>query len=137
MSVAGPSHRCLTLSFILIPSLILLLSYFYAQFPHAPQGYSVHPSLASLGPGTKAQDIYPEDYYPGGAYVTLPFGKVCPHPHPYYYRFPINPITAPGTLLVVRSRNWQEGSQLSLGDLFVCSNLRIRSFSFTAYPSLH
>ncbi|KAI0254868.1 alpha/beta-hydrolase [Lactifluus subvellereus] len=75
MSVTGPNH-CLTLSFILIPSLILLLSYFYAQFPHAPQCYSVHPSLASLGPETKAQDIYPENYYPGGAYVSLPFGKV-------------------------------------------------------------
>ncbi|KAI0303924.1 alpha/beta-hydrolase [Russula brevipes] len=72
--VASP-HQCLAPSFLLISSLILL-SYFFAQFPHAPQGYSVHPSLASLGPETKAKDIYPEDYYAGGAYVSLPFGNV-------------------------------------------------------------
>jgi len=69
------SYQCLTTSLILISSLILL-SYFFAQFPHAPKRYSVHPSLASLGPETKAKDIYPEDYYSGGAYVSLPFGNV-------------------------------------------------------------
>ena len=73
------SYRCLTSSFLLISSLILL-SYFFAQFPHAPQRYSVHSSLASLGPETKAKDIYPEDYYSGGAYVALPFGNVRPRP---------------------------------------------------------
>ncbi|KAI9513236.1 Alpha/Beta hydrolase protein [Russula earlei] len=74
MFITTPYH-CLTSSFLLIFSLISL-SYFFAQFPHAPQGYSVQPSLASLGPETKANDIYPEDYYSGGAYVTLPFGNV-------------------------------------------------------------
>ncbi|KAH9977620.1 alpha/beta-hydrolase [Lactifluus volemus] len=59
MPISSP-HHCLTLSFVVIPSLILLLSYFYAQFPNAPQ----------------PQDVYPEDYYPGGAYVSLPFGRV-------------------------------------------------------------
>ena len=74
------SYHCLTSSLLLISSLILL-SYFFAQFPHAPQGYSVHPSLSSLGPETKAKDVYPEDYYSGGAYVSLPFGNVrlCPY----------------------------------------------------------
>ena len=74
MPVAS-SYHCLTSSLLLISSLILL-SYFFAQFPGAPQGYSVHPSLASLGPETKAKDVYPEDYYTGGAYVSLPFGNV-------------------------------------------------------------
>lgn len=74
MPVAS-SYHCLTSSLLLISSLILL-SYFFAQFPHAPQGYSVHPSLASLGPETKAKDVYPENYYSGGAYVSLPFGNV-------------------------------------------------------------
>ncbi len=77
MAVAS-SYHCLT-SLLLISSLILL-SYFFAQFPHAPQGYSVLPSLASLGPETKAKDVYPEDYYSGGAYVSLPFGNVSPYP---------------------------------------------------------
>ncbi|KAH9002272.1 Alpha/Beta hydrolase protein [Lactarius hatsudake] len=74
MPPASP-YQCLTLSFLLITSLVIL-SYFFAQFPHAPQGYSVYPSLSSLGPETKAKDIYPEEYYPGGAYVSLPFGNV-------------------------------------------------------------
>lgn len=74
MPVAS-SYHCLTSSLLFISSLILL-SYFFSQFPHAPQGYSVHPSLASLGPETKAKDVYPEDYYSGGAYVSLPFGNV-------------------------------------------------------------
>jgi hypothetical protein len=74
------SYHCLTSS-LLISSLILL-SYFFAQFPHAPQGYCVHPSLASLGPETKAKDVYPENYYSGGAYVSLPFGNVRLYPYP-------------------------------------------------------
>jgi len=74
------SYHCLTSSLLLVSSLILL-SYFFAQFPHAPQGYSVHPSLASLGPETKTKDVYPEDYYPGGAYVSLPFGNVRLYPY--------------------------------------------------------
>jgi pimeloyl-ACP methyl ester carboxylesterase len=69
------SYQCLASSLLLIPSLILL-SYIFAQFPHAPQRYSVLPSLASLGPETKTKDIYPDDYYPGGSYVSLPFGNV-------------------------------------------------------------
>jgi hypothetical protein len=84
--VASP-YQCLAPSFLLISSLILL-SYFFAQFPHAPQGYSVHPSLASLGPETKAKDIYPEDYYAGGAYVSLPFGNVRPLPHRTAFLYP-------------------------------------------------
>lgn len=74
MPVAS-SYHCLASSLFLVSSLILL-SYFFAQFPHSPQGYSVHPSLASLGPETKTKDVYPEDYYSGGAYVSLPFGNV-------------------------------------------------------------
>ncbi|SRR6266404_2656880 len=77
MPLTNP-YQCISLSFFLITSLVLL-SYFLSQFPHAPQGYSVHPSLASLGPETKAMDIYPEEYYPGGAYVSLPFGNVRVH----------------------------------------------------------
>src|SRR6266403_382334 len=87
MAVAS-SYHCLT-SLLLISSLILL-SYFFAQFPHAPPGYSVLPSLASLGPETKAKDVYPEDYYSGGAYVSLPFGNVRPYCFLslFQYRYP-------------------------------------------------
>jgi hypothetical protein len=94
------SYHCLTSSLLLISSFILL-SYFFAQFPHAPQGYSVHPSLASLGPETKAQDVYPEDYYSGGAYVSLPFGNVRSIPIVSYRRSNANtPVVA-----IVRPRS--------------------------------
>ena len=87
-------YQCITLSFLLITSLVIL-SYFFAQFPLAPQGYNVYPSLASLGPETKAKDIYPAEYYPGGAYVSLPFGKVgvhfATHHFPAFLTVPIFP----------------------------------------------
>lgn len=94
MPVAS-SYHCLTSSLLLVSSLIIL-SYFFAQFPHAPQGYSVHPSLASLGPETKAKDVYPEDYYSGGAYVSLPFGNVRLSPIVSYCRSNTNnPVIRP------------------------------------------
>ena len=86
------TYQCLTLSFLLITSLVIL-SYFFSQFPLAPQGYGVYPSLASLGPETKAKDIYPAEYYPGGAYVPLPFGNVSLESHRSQpSHFPDSPI---------------------------------------------
>jgi hypothetical protein len=118
MPVTTP-YQCLTTSLLLISSLILL-SYFFAQFPHAPQGYSVHPSLASLGPETKAKDVYPENYYPGGAYVPLPFGNVRLYPY-LSHRLPIIPswLCVPGPLLVIRPRVWQEGNKSHSRDLSI------------------
>jgi hypothetical protein len=98
-------YQCLTLSFLLITSLIIL-SYFFAQFPLAPQGYCVYPSLSSLGPETKAKDIYPAEYYPGGAYVSLPFGNVGVHftisPLSRFPNSPHSPNSVLGPLLVIR-----------------------------------
>ena len=104
MPPASP-YQCLTLSFLLITSLIIL-SYFFSQFPHAPQGYSVYPSLSSLGPETKAKDIYPAEYYPGGAYVSLPFGNVSEdlttHNLPTFLTSPSFQLCVVGPLLVIR-----------------------------------
>jgi hypothetical protein len=103
MPPASP-YQGLTLSFLLITSLVIL-SYFFSQFPLAPQGYSVYPSLASLGPETKAKDIYPEEYYPGGAYVSLPFGNVSLHPPLATFPLsnsPSSQLCVPGPLLVIR-----------------------------------
>ena len=47
------------------------------------------PILASLGSETKAKEVYPEDYYAGGAYLSLPFGNVRPFPYPYLTAFSI------------------------------------------------
>jgi hypothetical protein len=139
MAVAS-SYHCLTSSFLLVSSLILL-SYFFAQFPHAPQGYSVHPSLASLGPETKTKDVYPEDYYSGGAYVSLPFGNVrLPLLFPTVVPIPILlswQLCVPGPLLVIWPRIWKEGSESPFPDISILLNNRTRLSSFTAYLSLH
>ncbi|KAA1466620.1 alpha/beta-hydrolase [Dentipellis sp. KUC8613] len=74
MPVSAPFH-CLTLSLLVFPPLFLA-AYFIAQFPHAPEVTAIHASLASLPKHCKSWDIYPEDFYPGGAYVSLPFGRV-------------------------------------------------------------
>ncbi|TFY71975.1 hypothetical protein EVG20_g1011 [Dentipellis fragilis] len=74
MPVSTPFH-CLTLSLLVFPPLFLA-AYFIAQFPHSPEVIAIHASLASLPKDCKSWDIYPEDFYPGGAYVSLPFGRV-------------------------------------------------------------
>jgi hypothetical protein len=124
MPVAS-SYHCLASSLLVISSLILL-SYFFAQFPHAPQGYSVHPSLASLGPETKTKDVYPEDYYSGGAYVSLPFGNVrlsLLFPAAVRILIPLSwQLRVPGPLLVIWPRIWKEGSESPFPDISILLN---------------
>ncbi|KAF8998866.1 Alpha/Beta hydrolase protein [Cyathus striatus] len=61
-------------------SLLLLLLpplYFLSAFPTAPPTMLLlHPSLASLPSTAKTWEIYPEDFYDGGGYVTFPWGRV-------------------------------------------------------------
>ena len=73
--VATSPYQCLTLLLLVIPPL-LLGTYLLAAFPLPPAAVYVHPSLASLPPTSKSWTIYPEDFYPGGSYVTFPNGKV-------------------------------------------------------------
>ncbi|KAH7909626.1 Alpha/Beta hydrolase protein [Hygrophoropsis aurantiaca] len=63
----------ITSLFVLLP--FLFASYFLASFPQSPVNV-VHPSLASLPSTSPSWDIYPDDFYPGGAYASLPHGKV-------------------------------------------------------------
>ncbi|KAG6887168.1 hypothetical protein C0995_000748 [Termitomyces sp. Mi166 len=65
----------LTLSLLVIPPL-LIATYLLSAFPHPPEPVYVHKSLASLPPDAKSWSIYPEDFFPGGAYVALPYGRV-------------------------------------------------------------
>ncbi|KIY49147.1 alpha/beta-hydrolase [Fistulina hepatica ATCC 64428] len=60
---------------LVLPPLLLTI-YFLAAFPHPPPPLMVHPSLASLPNTSRSWDIYPEDYYPGGEYITLPYGRM-------------------------------------------------------------
>lgn len=72
--VSNP-FQCLTLSLLIIPPL-LITTYLLAAFPHPPAPVTVHKSLASLPSDSRSWTIYPEDFYPGGGYVSLPFGRV-------------------------------------------------------------
>jgi hypothetical protein len=67
--------QCLTLTVLLLPPL-LLTTYWVATFPNPPKTFALHPSLASLPLSNPARLIYPETFYDGGAYVTLPYGRV-------------------------------------------------------------
>ena len=73
--VASSPYQCLTLSLLILPPL-LLTTYFMAAFPSPPPPIFIHPSLASLPPTANSWSIYPEDFYPGGGYASLPGGKV-------------------------------------------------------------
>lgn len=68
-------YQCFTLALLILPP-ILLAAYFLAAFPNPPEPIQVHSSLASLPPSSKTWSIYPEDFFPGGAYAELPYGRV-------------------------------------------------------------
>ncbi|KAJ2930865.1 hypothetical protein H1R20_g6227, partial [Candolleomyces eurysporus] len=70
----SPFH-CFSLVLLILPPLLLTL-YFLAAFPSPPAPIVVHQSLESLPQTSKSWSIYPEDFYPGGAYAELPYGKV-------------------------------------------------------------
>jgi hypothetical protein len=72
--VSNP-FQCLTLSLLILPPL-LLTTYFFANFPHPPEPPPLHPSLASLPSSSESWNIYPENFYEGGDYVTFPYGRV-------------------------------------------------------------
>ncbi|KII94579.1 hypothetical protein PLICRDRAFT_96811 [Plicaturopsis crispa FD-325 SS-3] len=62
--------------FLVLPP-VLITVYFLAQFPGAPESLPlVYPSLASLPLESPSWSIYPEDFYPGGAYLQLPYGRM-------------------------------------------------------------
>jgi hypothetical protein len=72
--VSNP-FKCLTLSLLILPPLILV-AYFFASFPNPPEALPVYSSLASLPNTSRVWDIYPETFYNGGAYVKFPYGRV-------------------------------------------------------------
>jgi hypothetical protein len=51
------------------------LAYGALRFPDAPRGRRARHSLAALGPASPHWAVYPEDFFPGGAYVELPHGR--------------------------------------------------------------
>ncbi|KAG6333007.1 hypothetical protein ID866_6084 [Astraeus odoratus] len=65
----------LVLSLLALPSFIFL-GYLITGFPYPPTPPIIHSSLSSLPQSCSSWSVYPEDYYEGGAYVTLPYGRV-------------------------------------------------------------
>ncbi|ESK84499.1 alpha beta hydrolase [Moniliophthora roreri MCA 2997] len=74
VAITGPFH-CLTYALLILPPL-LLTGYLLASFPHPPEPLQIHESLASLPSESRSWTIYPEDFYEGGNYVSLPFGRM-------------------------------------------------------------
>ncbi|KIM77354.1 hypothetical protein PILCRDRAFT_76914 [Piloderma croceum F 1598] len=67
---------CLTLTLPLVIIPFLLMLYTLSNFPNTPQTLpSVYHSLASLPKPCRSWDVYPDDFYPGGEYVTFPQGR--------------------------------------------------------------
>jgi hypothetical protein len=73
---------------------ILLLIYLVTQFPRPQESLHIYPSLASVPRSNRVWEIYNEDYFPGGGYAVLPYGRVSlpidlsvPHTHVYQVRY--------------------------------------------------
>ncbi|KAF8998394.1 Alpha/Beta hydrolase protein [Cyathus striatus] len=58
-------------------SLLLYATYYVSSTPPQPlrRKLVIHPGLASLPESHRAREIYPEEFYQGGSYVDLPFGR--------------------------------------------------------------
>jgi len=53
----------------------LLTAYLFASFPRSPSAPVIHNSLAHLPSSSPSWNIYPEDFYTGGAYANFPLGR--------------------------------------------------------------
>jgi hypothetical protein len=55
---------------------MIFAMYLLAAFPNPPETLNIYPSLASLPLSAKSWQIYPEDFFEGGAYVEFPYGRM-------------------------------------------------------------
>lgn len=67
--------QCGTLTLLVLPAITLLV-YLLTVFPHNPASLVIQPSLSSLSKDSRSWQIYAEDFFQGGAYVTFPHGRV-------------------------------------------------------------
>ncbi|KAG1743636.1 Alpha/Beta hydrolase protein [Suillus paluster] len=73
--MSSTSFHRLTRSLLVLPPLFLTV-YLLASFPRPPTAPIVHTSLAHLPSSSPSWNVYPEDFYTGGAYANLPLGRV-------------------------------------------------------------
>ncbi|THG92954.1 hypothetical protein EW026_g8136 [Hermanssonia centrifuga] len=64
--------QCLVL---VLPAVVIVL-YVLTAFPHTPESLVLHPSLSSLPHDCRSWQIYPDDFFDGGAYASFPLGRV-------------------------------------------------------------
>ncbi|KAH8092510.1 alpha/beta-hydrolase [Cristinia sonorae] len=67
--------QCGTITLLILPAITILV-YFLTVFPHNPACLVIHPSLSSLSKESRSWQIYDEDFFQGGAYVSFPYGRV-------------------------------------------------------------
>ncbi|KAF9002318.1 Alpha/Beta hydrolase protein [Cyathus striatus] len=65
-----------TLPLISLSLLLVLLPPLYKLSTTSSEPLYVHPGLSSLPRTSKSWEVYPEDFYEGGSYVRLPWGRV-------------------------------------------------------------
>lgn len=85
-NTSSPSIQFITLTLLILPTLTIVL-YFLTVFPHNPDSIIIHPSLSTLSKDTRSWQIYPSDFFEGGAYVTFPYGRVSD-----FDNLPVSPI---------------------------------------------
>lgn len=94
---SSPSIQFITLTLLILPAVTIIL-YFLTVFPHNPDSIIIHPSLSSLSKDTRSWQIYPADFFEGGAYATFPYGRVSRIVNRLHARF------------INRSYRWDTGS---------------------------
>ena len=76
IGMARPTAFLPLVGYALISIPLLLLIYFVTQFPSPQESLHIYPSLASVPQSNRVWEIYYEDYFPGGGYAVLPYGRV-------------------------------------------------------------
>lgn len=86
IGMARPTAFLRLVGYALFPiPLLLLLIYLVTQFPRPQESLHIYPSLASVPRSNRVWEIYNEDFFPGGGYAVLPYGRVSPHLDHYAY----------------------------------------------------
>jgi len=88
-----------------VPPLLLLI-YLITQFPRPQEPLHIYPSLASVPRSNRVWEIYDEDYFPGGGYAVLPYGRVSLH---FGLSVRATHLRRSGTVLAHGPRGWGEG----------------------------
>ncbi len=99
--------------FLLVCPAVVILAYFFTVFPHTPDSLYIHPSLATLPKSAPSWSLYPDNYYPGGAYAKFPNGAVSRTFFARTYRVHFPTLSPQGPILAHRPRERKAGTVAS------------------------